>query len=348
MRLIRLLSVLAITAGLALPAAAQECVGRNLLEALPPATLAELQATTRKVPYHHGLFWRAEKGDQRITLLGTYHFDDPRHQRTLAQFGPEIDAAGALLVEAGPEEEARLTEAMTKDPSLIMDATGPTLPERMTDEDWANLWHAMEARGVPAVITSRMRPWYVSVLLGVSPCMLETVKSTGDTGGLDHLLIQRAEAAGVRVQALEPWDTVFSLFDGMTPEEEIGMIRAAMPAAEYADDYAVTLTDAYFSGDSWLIWEFGRRDAYDNSGLTRAEVDEQVRFAQRTLMDERNSHWIAPLERAAREAAKDGKGIVAGFGALHLPGDRGVLSLLEHEGWKITPIKPQGGQGNGG
>ncbi|MGA0615313.1 TraB/GumN family protein [Paracoccus sp. KR1-242] len=347
MRLSRLLPALLIAAGLALPAAA-ECVGRNLLEALPSKSQAELRAAAERVPYHHGLFWQAVKGDQRITLIGTYHFDDPRHDLTLAQFGPDLDTAGALLVEAGPKEEARLADAMRSDPALIMDATGPTLPERMSEDDWEALWKAMEVRGIPAVVTSRMRPWYVSVLLSISPCMLKQVRQSGETGGLDHLLVQRAEKSGVPVKALEPWDTVFSLFDGMSPGEEIDMIRAAMPAAEYADDYAVTLTDAYFAGDSWLIWEFGRFDAYRNSGLSRAEVDRQVEFAQRTLMDQRNRHWIGPLEKTAAQAARQGKGIVAGFGALHLAGEGGVLSLLGKSGWTITQIKPQGGLANGG
>ncbi len=346
MRLKALLTALVLTMT-ALPAAAAECAGRNLFRDMAPERLAQLQAATRAVPFHQGLFWRASKGRQQVTLLGTYHFDDPRHAATLAQFGPELDAAAALLVEAGPAEERRLAEALAKDPSLIVDPTGPTLPERLRPEEWQALSRAMEARGLPAVIASRLRPWYVSMMLGISPCMLAQVQRDGDTGGLDHRLVARAQAADVPVRALEPWDTVFGLFQGMTPQEEIDMIRATMPAAEYADDYTATLTDAYFAGDSWLIWEFGRFDAYDQSGLSRAQVDEQMRLAQDKLMDQRNAAWIAPIEQAAASAASDGKGIVAGFGALHLPGRMGVLSLLQARGWTIAPIKPQGDEHGG-
>lgn len=347
MRLKTLLTATAVLLGLTWPALAAECRGRNLFDAMPAARLAALKAATQGIPFHRGLFWRATKGPQTVTLIGTYHFDDPRHAATMAQFGPRIDAAATLLVEAGPDEEARLSRAMAEDPALIVDATGPTLPERLTAADWTALRQAMQARGLPAVVTSRLRPWYVSMMLGISPCMMQAVKEKGETGGLDHQLVQRAQAARVPVRALEPWNTVFTLFQGMTPQEEIDMIRASMPAAEYADDYTVTLTDAYFSGDSWLIWEFGRFDAYDKSGMTRAEVDEQMRLAQDKLMDRRNQAWIAPIEDAATAAARDGKGIVVGFGALHLPGRMGVLSLLQDRGWTITPIEPQGGKHGG-
>ena len=87
------------------------------------------------------------------------------------------------------------------------------------------------------------------------------------------------------------------------------MIRAAMPAAEYGDDYGTTLADAYFRGESWLIWEFERFDAYDRSGLSRTEVDDQMRLAQEKLMDQRNARWIAPIEGAAAEAAGAGQGL---------------------------------------
>ncbi len=347
MRLKSLLTAFIAAATLAWPAAAQDCVGRNLFDDMAPERLAQLRAATDAVPHHKGLFWRAGKGDSHVLLLGTYHFADPRHERTMARFGPEIDRAAALLVEAGPAEEAKLAEAMAADPTLVVDTTGPTLPERLGEADWQALSAALEDRGLPALIASKLRPWYVAVMLGISPCMKRMVEARGDAGGLDHLLIARAEAADVPVRALEPWDTVFTLFRDMTPKEEEDMIRAAMPAAAYADDYATTLSDSYFAGDSWLIWEFGRFDAYENSGLGRAEVDRQMRLAQEKLMDQRNESWIQPIEQAAADAARQGKGVVAGFGALHLPGRHGVLQLLQNRGWTISPVTVEG-IGDGG
>lgn len=331
---------------LTLPAAAQECTGRNLFDAMAPERLAKLRAATSAVPYHQGLFWQAEKGDMRATLIGTYHFADPRHATTMRHFGAEIDAAAVVLVEAGPQEEARLSEAMRDDPMLIVNADGPTLPQRLRPEEWRAVSTALEQRGLPPFIAAKLRPWYVAVMLSISPCMMRIVEERGDTGGLDQMLTDRAEAAGVPIRALEPWDTVFSLFEDMTPAEEEDMIRTSMPAAEYADDYAVTLADAYFAGESWMIWEFGRFDAYDNSGLDRAGVDRQMQLAREMLIDQRNASWIAPIETAAADAAAQGKGIVVGFGALHLPGEQGVLRLLERAGWTVRPVTVEGG-GNG-
>lgn len=324
---------------LAAPAPAlAECVGRNLIDTMPAETQARIDEAVAKVPYHRGLLWRATKGEARMVLVGTYHFADPRHEAMMARIAEPLAGAAALYVEAGPEEEAKLQDALQTDPSLMFDTSGPTLPERLSANEWARLSAAIEDRGVPAVLASRMRPWYAALLLGISPCMMESLTSTGDPGGLDRLLTQMAQTMDVPVRALEPWDTVFSLFAGLTPEQEEDMIRATLPAAEHADDYAATLTDAYFDADVWRIWEFGRFDAYETSGLPPETVDEQMELAQTMLMDQRNRNWIAPLVEGAEAAAAEGKGIVAGFGALHLPGQQGVLQLLADEGWVLERL----------
>lgn len=315
---------------------ATECVGADLFDSLTVENRALIYKSVEATPYAKGIRWVATKDDARIEIIGTYHFSDPRHDANVASLTPIIAEAGALLVEGGPVEEKRLTEEIATNPELMIDAQGPTLPERMDDEEWTKLSDAMAQRGVPAVMVSRMRPWYIAMMLGISPCMLSQIQTTGDTNGLDHLLIDVAQNEGTPIVALEPWDTALSVFKGMTPEEELDMIRATLPTALLADDYAHTTIEAYFRGDIWAIWEFMRVDAYETSGLDKAAVDRQIDMAEERLMVERNKRWIAPLTQAATEAAADGKPVVAAFGALHLPGEHGVLKLLEKDGWTVA------------
>lgn len=336
-RLAAIAAVLILSSGQVADAA--ECVGKNLFEEMPPERLAAIEAAISDVPFRKGLLYEARRDDQRITLVGTYHFGDPRHQPMIDRLRPVIARADALYVEAGPEEEARLAQALADDPSLMVDQSGSTLPERLSDQEWTALSEAMAERGTPSVITARMRPWYVAMMLGISPCMVRIMaEQGGNAAGLDRMLADVAQDADVPVRPLEPWDTVFSLFADLTPQQELDMIRASLPAAAYADDYAVTLTDAYFAGDVWKIWEFGRFDAYANSGLARDEVDRQMDLAQSRLMDDRNREWIGPLTDGAAEAAAQDRGIVAAFGALHLPGENGVLSLLQQEGFEVRRL----------
>lgn len=317
-------------------AKAPTCTGNDLLGGLPAERQAQIAEAVARTPYAHGIRYRATKDDAVIEMVGTYHFGDPRHDPIVAEMRPLIERAGALMVEAGPQEERRLTRALADDPTLMVDAAGPTLPERMADGEWLELSAAMAERGLPAIMVSRLRPWYVAMMLGLSPCMIEGARAKGDGAGLDHRLVDVAQASGTPILALEPWDTVFGVFRGMTPDEELDMIRAALPAARLADDYAATTLEAYFRGDIWAIWEYGRLDAHEASGLPRETVERQMALAEERLMTERNRSWITPLTQAADAAAAEGKLVVAAFGALHLPGETGVLRLLEADGWTIA------------
>ena len=317
-----------------------ECVGKNLIAALPKADQAWIREQAEAVPYHQGIRWRASKGDARISIIGTYHFDHPMHAATVERLTKELTQADKLLVEMGPTEEKLLQSSIISDPTLVMDPTGQTLPERLDAAHWGQLSEAMEARGIPAVMASRMRPWYVATMLAFSPCDMEQMMAKGGaTNGLDERLIDTAEAASVEIEALEPWDTVFRIFDNLSPQDEIDMIVYSLPMAKYADDYNTTMEDAYRAGDIWQIWEFGRLDAYKNSGMPKAEVDRMLADAEEYLINERNRSWIVPLTDAANVAAVKHKGVVAAFGALHLPGNQGVLRLLENDGWKIERIE---------
>lgn len=327
-----LAAILILSTGL--PAAAQ-CVGRNLIEDMSREMQAGIKQAVSEVPYHEGILWRATKGDAKITLIGTYHFPDPRHQETIDRLSGTLEDAAALYVEAEPEQEARLSKALAEDPSLISAPASQNLSGRLSESEWLTVLTAMSDRGFPPSRTDQLDPWFIAMMISISPCMLQ---QTG-AEGLDHMLIERAQSADIPVHGLEPWDTLLTLFDGLTPAEEENLIRAALPAAVYADDYAATLAEAYFSGDVWEIWEFGRFDAYERSGLSKQQIDDQFAFAQARLIDRRNKGWIAPLVAGAEAAAESGKSIVAGFGALHLPGEQGVLSLLEYDGWKIEPLE---------
>ncbi|MDR5652320.1 TraB/GumN family protein [Ruixingdingia sedimenti] len=311
--------------------AAAACAGRDLIAALPDADRRALYRAAAAVPYPEGNIWRAQRGDAVIHLVGTYHLDDPRHDALMDAIAPLLSDARLLLVEAGPEEQARLTADLAQKPDIMFLTEGPTLPELLPEADWQAVMAAMRARGVPGFMASKFRPWYVAMLLGLPPCALEALKAGAE--GLDNRLIAAAQARGLPVAALEPHDTLFRIFEGLDPAQELGMIRATLLMAEDAENQAVTLANAYFRGQSRLIWEFTRARALHQPGLSTEEAAAQMDLAESLLMTTRNRAWIPVLTEAA------GRGpVLAAFGALHLPGDTGVLALLAAEGFTIARL----------
>jgi uncharacterized protein len=323
-----LLSAFAFVA-LCQPALAQ-CEGENILESLPPGELAALQARADAAPFAQGNFWRASRGDAEITIIGTYHLGDARHDRTMEALGPLITEARTVLVEAGPEEEAKLMARMAEDPSGMLIMSGPSLMEQLPPEDWARLSKAMEERQIPSFMAAKFQPWYISVLLSVPPCAMASLT---EQTGLDHQVMAAAKNAGVPIRALEPYDTVLRLFGGMAAQDQIEMVKTSLVMESRAADSAVTLADAYFAENCRIVWELLQDQALTLPGYTPERVESEFGMMEEMLMNSRNRAWIPVLEGAATEGP-----VLAAFGALHLSGEEGVLNLLAREGWALERL----------
>lgn len=312
-------------------AARADCEGANLLERMSEADRSALRAATDAVPYPRGLLWEATREEAVVHIVGTYHLDDLRHAAIFDRIVPLIDAAETVLVEAGPKEEAALLDQMARDPSMIVITEGPTLREALPDADWTLLADAMRARGMPPFLVAKFQPWYVSMLLAVPACGMAEMMD--EQGGLDGKVIAHAEARGSRIEALESHRTLVEMFESIPFEQQLGMIRSSLAVEPQAADYSVTLGDAYFAEEHQLIWEMTRRMAGTVPGADPAQMERDFAAMEKVMMTDRNRAWIPVIEAAAARGP-----VFAAFGALHLPGEAGVLRLLEEAGFTIRRL----------
>lgn len=313
-----------------LSAAGAECVGPNLFYDLPAEEQAALRSAAESHPFATGNFWIAEKGERRMVIVGTYHMDDPRHAQSMAALGPEFERMSKLLVEAGPEEEKALVARLAREPELMFITEGPSLIDQLPAPTWEKLSTAMNRRGVPSFMAAKFQPWYASLMLAIAPCQMVAGEQPK---GLDGQLIETAEARGLPVEALEPYDMLFGLFDEFQDEDMVRMIDTTLAMDDWGEAMAVTLADLYFTGDARLMWELSRVYSYDLPGYSRAEIDAEFDRLEKVLMVNRNRAWIPVIEQAA-----EGGDLMVAFGALHLAGEEGVLNLLADAGWMLREM----------
>ncbi len=313
-------------------AAGRECAGTNVIEAMSATDRAELRARTDAAPFARGNFWKATREGQTIWLVGTYHLDDPRHLATTARLRPLIEAAGTVLVEAGPDEEKALMKRMAEDPSVMTITDGPTMVDLLSPHEWTEMTAALKERNIPPFMAAKFRPWYLTVVLAIPSCKMPT---SGQTRGLDGLVMQAASEAGRPLKALEPYDTVFAIFGEMSEDEQLALVRSTLATLDRAEDYSKTLADAYFAEDSRLAWEM-TRDLTRELATPEYPVERAMADFDRmeeVLMSGRNRNWIPVIEAAAEDGP-----VVAAFGALHLSGEEGVLNLLAKDGWTLERL----------
>jgi hypothetical protein len=309
------------------------CEGRNLIDALPAAERAALVAAADAAPFARGNLWQARRGAHRVTLVGTFHLDDPRHDETLARIAPLIAGADRILVEAGPGELAALTADITGNPALMFDPDGPTLPERLPRDDWQRVVAALRAAGIPPFLGAKMRPAWLGMMLSVPTCATRAADAT--TIGLDGRIIEAASRQGIPIGALEPHDTLLRIMAGFDEGQQQAMLEMALAQSGQGEDSVATAADSYFAGQSRLIWEYTRQQALRADPRPPAAVEADVAALEETLILSRNRAWVPVIAAAAAEGP-----LLAAFGALHLSGRDGVLDLLARSGWTVTPLGP--------
>lgn len=328
-----MLRALALTIALAAGGAAQaQCGGPSLLDRLTAEERAALDARVAEMPFAEGLLWQAERDGQVVTLVGTMHIHDPRLDAIMARVEPMLDDVGLLLLEVTPAEQAQLQGAIAADPSLMFLTEGPTLPEMLDEATWQALADAARARNIPPFLAAKFRPWFLMMTLSMPVCAAENM-AMGE-GGLDFMLWDVAGARGLPMQALEPWDTLFSLFEEEPMEEQLDFLRMGVLDPVLQQEMFVAMIEGYFAGEVGQVWELGRVSLGFIEGIAPEVAEALFEETEEQLLDARNRAWIAVIEAAAAEHGR----VMVAAGAAHLPGEAGVLALLQERGWTITPL----------
>lgn len=309
-----------------------QCTGTDLLAQLPAETRSALRAAAHAQPYPDGILWQARKDDRVIHLVGTMHFADPRHTATMDRIRPLIDRAATVFLELGDGDEARLNAHLAANPGLAFIVEGPTLPDLLSPEDWATLKDAMADRGMPGFMVAKMQPWFAMMNLGLSKCIVQQIAA--GKKGIDQTITDYAASVGKPARALEPFDTAFGLFTSYSDEESLEFLRLSL-AAELADpdDQHETLTTAYFREEIRIMWEYSVHQALAHPDYPEEQVRSDMARIEKILIEDRNRAWVDRI----LPATDTGEVLVAA-GALHLPGDAGLLRLLEQEGFTLTRL----------
>ncbi|SMC77237.1 TraB/GumN family protein [Rhizobium sp. RU36D] len=313
--------------------AAAECGGRDLLaemRASDPARYAALEAEARKVPNGKGLLWKVEKiGIPASYLLGTMHITDPR----VVSMPPaaRVAAAGASTVVIESDEildEKKASMAMLTRPDLTMFTDGTTLSDHLSPEDAKTLENGLKSRGVSLASVSRMKPWILSSFIALPACELSR-KSKG-ASFLDKKIAEDAVAAGKKLVGLETLAEQLQAMADLPVEFHLKALIETLQIGDSMKDIMETMTALYLAGETGMTMPMLKAVTKDLGGDPE---DGYAAFETRMVID-RNK---VMAERSAPILA-EGNAFIA-VGALHLPGDQGLVELLRAQGFQVTAVE---------
>ena len=308
-------------------ARADACGGQNLFHTMATAELDSLRDAAAAHPFPEGLHWRATKGARTLTFFGSYHLPHALTEAHLERLLPLAEAADVTYFEMDAADTQRFERAVQQEPDMMFASQGPTLPELLTPAEWASVQSKMQARGFPGFLTAKMKPFFVSMMLGMSPCKLRLMQS-GELG-IDRALAQALAAEGLPTRSIEDYRTAAKLFDAFSPEKQIELLRLSLLELVNPDDMMETLYQSYIAEEIALIWAYTKALSLQTGGPSAAD---DFALFEKLLLTDRNAAWLAELAAAPENT------MLVVVGAAHLSGEAGLLNLLAAEGYTITRL----------
>jgi uncharacterized protein YbaP (TraB family) len=143
---------------------------------------------------------------------------------------------------------------------------------------------------------------------------------------LDDWLQKEARRQGIEVAALETLEEQLSLFDDAPEADQVGMLEMTVKDRAKTLEEFNRLIEAYLKQDAAAI--------YDQ--MTNASNAEEARLSETFEQDFVVARNLRMAERLAGKIG-DGGAFVA-VGALHLPGEQGLVRLMEESGYRVSRV----------
>ncbi|MEZ2129908.1 MULTISPECIES: TraB/GumN family protein [unclassified Sinorhizobium] len=307
------------------------CGGKNLLTDLPrtdPQRYAGMVREADETPNGKSTFWKIEKpGLKPSWLLGTMHVTDPR-VLTMPKGAPEANAKADTIIIESDEilDEKKAALALLAKPELTMFTDGKTISALLSPEDNARLETGLKQRGIPLSAVSRMKPWMIASVVTLPAC--EIARKAKGAKFLDQKIATDAAAEGKQVRGLETLAEQIQAMADLPVEFHVKSLIETLELGDQMNDIIETMTELYLSGNIGMTMPMLKAVTPDGEGTD----GEYAAFEQRIILD-RNKIMA---ERAAPILANGN--VFMAVGALHLPGDSGLVELLRRQGFSVTSV----------
>lgn len=306
------------------------CGGRNLVETLrADGRLAAVEATAASVPHGEGKLFRiARDGVAPSFLFGTMHLSDPRVLTLPPPAESAFAAADRLVIETTDiADPAKAAAALFAHPEFINLPRGETLATLLDPADLATVEAGLAARGIPLQSVQTLQPWFTAVSLMLPAC--ETARKEEGEAVLDTWLAEQAAAAGKPVDGLETAAEQLEALASLSLDLQLESLVATVALSDQMPDVMETMLALYLDGRIAMIMP-AIEAAVPNGGLLVGAGEGYAEF-ERRVVTERNERMVTRMQAMLGEG-----GAFVAVGALHLPGEAGLVALLREEGWDVT------------
>ncbi|MDQ0088636.1 uncharacterized protein YbaP (TraB family) [Paenibacillus anaericanus] len=265
-----------------------------------------------------GFMWEVKNNGTTVYLVGSIHVADgnfyPLHSKYEKAFaeadylGLEIDFTKAL-----DEEQLKRVEDM------MMYKDGTTLKEHVSKETYAKVEDFLMKDGLKPNAYDTFKPWKVDLTI----ISMALKADYNEEEGIDMYFLQKALERKIPVLGLETYESQMGMLGGFSKERQEKSLNTTL------DDYNSGIindpTDELID-----IWKKGD----DQSLLKTANDLASDPEYQKAMQTDRNIGMADKIEGYLNSNKEEEYFVVVG--ALHYPGEYGVIKLLQDKGFTVV------------
>ncbi len=251
------------------------------------------------------LLWQINKGSLKPSyIFGTMHSEDQRVLNLIPLIYERFKTADNVAFEVLMD-----MPTMKKSANAMFILGNKTLDQLVDAELFAKIVKALKPYKIPSNMVKYFKPWAVMIILNMPP------SKTGEF--LDLQLYKQAQQLKLPTHGLETVDEQLAVFETMSIKDQVFLLKESL---KKSPDILEKMLELYLQGDL-------------NALLKLTNSEGIIKDLYKRLIDDRNLKMLKRMEKLLQK----GNAFIA-IGALHLPGEKGVLQLLKQRAYIVKAI----------
>jgi hypothetical protein len=268
---------------------------------------------------YKSLLWKISGNGLKDTsyLYGTMHTADARIISMSQRARPYFDASKVYAMEIDPDGEKNMMGLMGK----MMMGKGNSLQKMIPAKEYGYLDSICTAQiGFPMSMFDNVAPVIVMTIFEGVSMGLDQTALNGNTPVLDLYLHDEAKKAKKKIIGIETAAEQLSALGTLSFQEQADMLTQEVDSFQVNKNSGQEVLKYYLDQD------------LDSLSVNDDDAKKDAKFYKALVLD-RNER----MANRIGEFIKKQPTFIA-IGALHLPGDAGVIGLLRKKGFTVEPV----------
>ncbi len=272
--------------------------------ALPKSLLWEISGNGLKEPSY---------------LYGTHHLINSSYLNTVPEVMESLNKSKAVVIET----EIDSSKMMQLGALMVM--PNNKLSNLLSKEDYALVNKEIKEQfGFELGMAEQMKPMTLMLMLSLKEYQRVEALQAYTGQPIDGFFAEHGRKNGMKIHTLETMEHQFSLLYNHFPvEKQAEQLVAYVKNKDITMPLSDKLVQLYLAKDLAGIWTLSHEYNELTGGGDMAY-----------LTDDRNKAWMTKLPTVLRE-----RSTFVAVGALHLPGQNGLLELLQRAGYTVKPLQ---------